>query len=245
MDAYVAQWVGKRPKQEDAYGVRHFSEGSLAVVCDGMGGHSLGDMASAAAVEAFIESFTALTEAPGAPSLTQRMRAALEAANTAVGRLYEGTDSCGGTTLLAAFVSHGVLRWVSVGDSALYLWRHDTLKRLNDDHSMRSVFERLISPGAFSRREALARGHMLRSAVMGGEIPLVDEHERPFPLLPGDRLILSTDGLESLVEESVMSVHLRSMLNRRGGSLAALLVDACRELGDEYADNVTVITMDV
>lgn len=245
MDAHVAQWIGKRPKQEDAYGVRHFPEGSLAVVCDGMGGHSLGDVASKTAVTVFTESFEEATLLPQPLSLTQRLHDALEKANAAVGRLFEGTDSCGGTTLLAVFASHGVLRWVSVGDSALYLWRRGALRRLNEDHSMRSVYERLVCPGFFSRREALARGHMLRSAVMGGEIPLVDVHERPFPLLPGDRLILSSDGLESLMEQEVLPFELRCILNDRSAALAARLVEACRVLEEEYADNVTVITLDV
>lgn len=242
MDAYAAQWIGARAKQEDAYGIRHFPGGSLAVVCDGMGGHTRGDEASATAVKAFMAAFEELSA--GQLALTECLREALRQANAAVGALFEGTDLYGGTTLLAVFAGRGVLRWISVGDSALYLWRQGTLRRLNEDHSMRAVYEKFVCPGGMTRLEAVAGGHVLRSAVTGEEIPMVDEHQRPLPLLPGDRLILSTDGLEMLVEQGYLSPEVRRILDQRGGSPAAALVQACVELHDEYADNVTVITMD-
>lgn len=243
MDAHAAQWIGSRPKQEDAYGVRHFPDGSLIVVCDGMGGHDRGELASATAVKAFIASF-AESVAVGRLSLTQCLHEALLQANAAVGKLYEGTNTYGGTTLLGVFAGRGVVRWVSVGDSAFYLWRQGTLRRLNDDHSMRTVYEKFVCPGGMTRREAMAGGHVLRSAVTGEEIPLIDERERPFPLLPGDRLILSSDGLEPLLEQGVLSTAVRRLLMNRSGSLAAELVQACVERCDAYADNVTVVTLD-
>lgn len=241
MDAHAAQWIGKRPRQEDAYGIRHFPEGSLAVVCDGMGGHDAGALASATAVKLFIEVFA---DAAAEPSVTARLQSALTGANAAVGRLYEGSNAYGGTTLLAVFAGHGVLRWISVGDSGLYLWRHGTLSRLNEDHSMRAVYEQFVGPGGMSRREALAGGHVLRSALTGEDIPMIDVHERPFPILPGDRLILCTDGIETLVEQGLLRAEVRRILMQRGGSLAASLVQACAEAHDEFADNVTVVTMD-
>lgn len=242
MDAHAAQWIGKRPRQEDAYGIRHFPEGSLAVVCDGMGGHDAGSLASSTAVKVFIEAFA--DAAAAEPSVTARLQAALTEANAAVGRLYEGSNAYGGTTLLAVFAGHGVLRWISVGDSGLYLWRQGTLRRLNEDHSMRAVYEQYVCPGGMSRREALAGGHVLRSAVTGEDIPMIDVHERPFPILPGDRLILCTDGIETLVGQGVLRADVRRLLMQRSGSLAASLVQACAEAHDEFADNVTVITMD-
>lgn len=244
MDAHAAQWIGRRPRQEDAYGVRHFPEGSLAVVCDGMGGHSLGAAAAKTAAEAYVESFADSAAAAEPLGLTERMMDALVAANAAVGQLYEGTNEYGGTTLLAVYASCGVLRWVSVGDSCLYLWRRESLRRLNEDHSMRAVYEKFVCPGGMTMKEAHAGGHVLRSAVTGEEIPMVDAHEKPFPLLPGDRIILSTDGLETLLEQGVLPAAVRRLFSKRGGSLAAELVEACRAAADADADNVTVITLD-
>lgn len=243
MDAHAAQWIGKRLKQEDAYGVRHFPDGSLVVICDGMGGHSRGDAAAKAAVESYISSFVDSHE--HSMPLSDSLRLSLQRANDAVGRLFAEGDCYGGTTLLAVFVGHGAARWVSVGDSALYLWRQGVLRRLNEDHSMRAVYEKFIYPGGMTRREAKAGGHVLRSAVTGEELELVDVHEHPFPLLPGDRLILCSDGLENLLDPDVLPMAVRRLLSHRGGSLAASLVEACAGLNDPTADNATVVTLDV
>lgn len=242
MDAYAAQWKGSRPKQEDAYAVRHFPDGSLLLVCDGMGGHSFGELASASAAESFVAQMEESADS-GEP-LMKRMEQALHAANAAVHRISEEQKAFGGTTLLACYVSRGLLRWVSVGDSPLYLWRRERLVRLNEDHSMRPVYAQYLTFDSLNRAK-WAGAHTLRSALMGDEIPMIDAPERPYPLLPGDRLIICSDGLDTLVGQDPMPPELRNLLNRRGGNLAALLVEADRHLHDEYADNVTVLTMDV
>ncbi|MGN0864555.1 MAG: PP2C family protein-serine/threonine phosphatase [Akkermansia sp.] len=236
----MAQWLGRREKQEDAYAARPVAGGMLAVVCDGMGGHCYGDCASRVAATAFADAFAAQESA-----LPERMQTALAAANAAVRSVYESQGAFGGTTLLAVFARRGVLHWISVGDSPLYLWRMGRLLRLNADHSMRAVFERYVCAGGMTLREAQRNGHMLRSALTGSRIPLVDAPRVGYPLLPGDRLILCTDGAEPLLAQGVLLPELRALLNEREGSLAAHLVEACRELNEEHADNVTVITLDV
>ena len=109
MDAYIAQWIGARPKQEDAYAVRHFPTGSLAVLCDGMGGHDAGAAASRLAADAFADTFAEETELP----LTTRLQEALDAANDAVGAYFRQHGGYGGTTLVAAYVGQGLLRWIN------------------------------------------------------------------------------------------------------------------------------------
>ena len=127
MIARAAQWIGARRKQEDAYVAKHYRDGVLAVVCDGMGRHHDGELASSLACEAYLRAFEKLDKLP----MAQRMRDALEKANEEVRLSFESRRVYGGTTLLAVFVGAGVVRWVSVGDTALYLWRHGRLIRLN------------------------------------------------------------------------------------------------------------------
>ncbi|MBO5684543.1 MAG: serine/threonine-protein phosphatase [Akkermansia sp.] len=240
MIAKAAQWIGMRRKQEDAYVVKFFPDGVLAVVCDGMGGHHDGAMASTLATEAFLRSFEKnKSAAPGA-----RLRTALEDANDAVRESFESRGVYGGTTLVAAFAGAGVLRWVSVGDSALYLWRGGRLIRLNQDHSYRDVFRAYIGAG-MTAQEALRRGHVLRSAVTGEPLDMVDAPAIPYPLLPNDRVLLATDGCEDLLAPELLTSVGRNILDNREGSLPVAIIEACQAMDDPYADNTTIVSIDI
>lgn len=239
MDAKVAQWLGCREQQEDVYMIRHFPQGTLAIVCDGMGGHDAGHLAARQAAEAFSDYFSAHAELP----VGQRLRPALDAANNAVKELFHGTRHYGGTTLLAVFAGAGVMRWISVGDSPLFLWRGMRLIRLNEDHSMRAVYHRQLG-AALAGNAIFQSGHMLRSAVTGEPLGLVDLPSMPYPLLPGDRIILASDGVESVLEPSLLTSELKLVLNNRSGNLAAAIVEACRLLQEPHADNATVVVLD-
>ena len=246
MNINIAQWIGKRGEQEDAYAYRHYPEGCLAVVCDGMGGHDCGSLAAATAAEAFIEAFDDVQ----GESLSARLRGALDRANLAVGDLFRKRGSFGGTTLLAVYCSGGVLWWVSVGDSPLLLWRHGRLLRLNADHSMRAIYAGNRGGKAYGvdyvDSVTAAFGHSLRSAVTGEHLTMVDAPPTPYPLLPGDRIILSSDGVDELLLQTPMPPTTHELLDKRGEgvNLSAEIVEACKQLNDPNADNVTVLSMD-
>ncbi|MBR6576700.1 MAG: protein phosphatase 2C domain-containing protein [Akkermansia sp.] len=240
MIAKAVQWIGMRARQEDAYTVRFYPDGVLALVCDGMGGHHDGALASTLAVETYQRSFEKHMGMP----LARRMYHALEVANETIRRSFERRSVYGGTTLLAAWVGAGVLRWVSVGDTALYLWRHGRLLRLNQDHSYRDMYRGYIGAG-MTPQEALRRGHVLRAAVTGEPLDLVDAPAIPYPLLPGDRIILTSDGSENILAPETLTQVGRNILNNRNGNLPVEIVEACKELNDPYADNTTIVSIDV
>lgn len=205
-----------------------------------MGGHQLGDVASRTAVQAFIDAF----EADTAGVVSARLRRCLEAANEAVAAAFSKAGAFGGTTLTAAFAGGGLLWWISVGDSPLYLWRQRRLARLNEDHSLRSVYMQYVQAGCLSFDEAKSRGHSLRSAVTGDALAMVDAPVTPYPLLPGDRILLTSDGTDDLLYTQVLSEDVKNVLDDRTGNLAAQIVTACEALQSPYADNVTVVAMD-
>lgn len=236
----ISQWHGKREHQEDAYRVRHYPGGTLAVVCDGMGGHMFGDVASATAAETFADTFE---QESGSP-VAERLQFALDAANDAVARVFAAAGAFGGTTLTAVFIGAGVLWWISVGDSPLYLWRHGRLMRLNEDHSMRAVYMQYVHSGSLTYEEAKHAGYSLRSALTGEPPALVDLPAVPYPLLPGDRIVLTTDGADDLLDTPFVSDALRRIFDEREGNLSSRIVAACEALNNPYADNVTVICMD-
>lgn len=240
VNAVIAQWIGKREHQEDSYLVRHYPAGTLAVLCDGMGGHQFGALASSTAAKEFVDAFEGDSDSP----VSQRLLNALEAANAAVRAAFSDVGAYGGTTLVAAYIGGGVLWWVSVGDSPLYLWRHHRLIRLNEDHSMRAVYMQYVQSGCLTFEEAVMRGHALRSAVTGEAISMIDSSVTPYPLLPGDRIILTSDGTDDLLYTSVLADDVKALLDERSGNLAVRITEACRLLENPYADNVTVVSMD-
>lgn len=242
MKASIAQWIGCRDKQEDSYRVKYFPDGLLVVVADGMGGHHNGELASAEAVRAFEASFAELTME--ARPVAERLMTALNVANEAVGRAFADRGNLGGTTLVAAFIGQGVIRWVSVGDSPLLLWRGGRLLRLNADHSLRAVLMEYVSAGTMSHSDAMRGGHQLRSALTGAGMALVDAPATPKPLLPGDRIIVATDGVDDLLLAPVLTDEVRGLLSDRDGNVSVRVVEACQALNDPGADNVTVVSVD-
>jgi serine/threonine protein phosphatase PrpC len=147
-----------------------------------------------------------------------------------------------GCAFLSATVEDEALSWISVGDCSLLLFRQGKLRRLNEDHSMRSVLRKMVAAGRVSARAASQdpRRSMLRSALRGGEIRLIDGSPVPLPLIPGDLVILASDGLETLKSRAIVRV-----LKRAAALDPALVVDrllsAVRAARTPHQDNVTII----
>ncbi len=243
MDVHAAQWIGKRQQQEDAYAIKHLPTGTLAIVCDGMGGHSLGAAAAQTAAEAFKKSF----DIAQGLSLPEVLNASLSYANSCVHRLFAqgAEDEIGGCTLLACFVTNSSLLWFCVGYSPLFVWRRGMLHRLNADHSLRSIYDDIKIAPSYSERSRHSQRNMLRSAVMGDEISLIDAPKAPYPLLPGDRVIISSDGTEDVLFHTFLTPRIVNLLNSREIPLASCIVNTCKQLNEPYADNATVLTLDL
>ena len=236
------QIAGTRRYQEDNFRILAFRERDgagcdlLLVVADGMGGHRGGARASEVAVTAFAGRFT--TAAGG---LKVRLRSALEAANAAVGAAAEDHGYAGmGCTLVACAVVGDDWRWISVGDSMLWLFGDDGLRRLNADHSMRPVLDDLVELGRMTREELAAdpSAHQLRSALTGEEMTLIDEGDPPRGLRAGDRIVLASDGLATLAPEDVA---LACAAGAPASDAVAALLRRVETAGRSSQDNATVV----
>jgi protein phosphatase len=223
-----AQHQGARPYQEDSWALRTLADDAvLAVLADGMGGHVGGAVASRLAVGG------ALTAMENGRSLADALDAANRAIAAAVAQNPE-LDSMG-ATLVAAVVKAADVRWISVGDSPLFLLSQGKLERLNADHSMVPQIEALVARGIITAEEAAQHPsrHTLREAVMGRPLSLIDEGRRA--LAPGDRLLVCSDG--------IMSLDPAQIVRKAVGPVAAL-IDAVLAVGAPRQDNVTVIKLE-
>ena len=239
----AAQWIGERERQEDsiAYGVdpngRH-----LFVLADGMGGHAGGDiasrLASSIALEAMLSPYDTIPEV---------LQDAIKKANTSIADHIKDHSECDGmgTTLVCAIVENGKLWWSSVGDSHLYLFRGDDVKKLNADHSMMPVLQKMVLEGEITSEQAASdpKRNALRSAVMGDEIPMTDQPQRPFDLRNGDTIVLCTDGVDSIENLSDFGKTISS--KNFADDKADVLLEAVKSVGRPRQDNTSIIVTQV
>jgi protein phosphatase len=233
---------GARSYQEDSADVREDADGLAAVLADGMGGHAGGALASRLACVFFLEAF-ALSSAG---EVKARLAEALEVANDAIGHEAakdRALTGMGCTLVGAAFGADG-LEWVSVGDSPLYLVRKGEIVRLNEDHSLAPEIDKLAAMGRIGWDAARAdpRRHVLRSALTGTEIDMVDRPQVPVALQPGDLVILASDGIHSISEADI-ALMVTSAATAQAAADA--LLAAVEAIGDRYQDNTTVVAVRV
>jgi protein phosphatase len=213
----------------------------MAVLADGMGGHAGGARAAHIVTGCFMNSCARL-----AGSAESRMLHALDEANQALARAMKRDESLlgMGSTMLAIMLDRDGLHWVSVGDSALYLYRDGSLRRLNEDHSLAPVLDRMALDGEMAMGEASShpKRAMLRSAVNGEDIALVDIRAEPMTLLPRDWLFLASDGLATLSNERIARIMERHC-RREAESMAGSLIDEVKRAGKPNQDNVTLIAI--
>jgi protein phosphatase len=228
-----------RSNNEDAVG--HVAPSSAAMVqsqgwffcmADGMGGHDKGEVAAQLAVSTAVEGFRHIPKGVMHVSLLPRL---VQAANAAV---YDaGQSQTPGARMGCTFVACA-LRFDSavishVGDSRCYLMRSGTLTQLTHDHTMANEQVRL---GILTSEDAgSGDGRHLLTRALGSEL-FVAADTITVNILPGDVLMLSTDGLHGYVSED----QIRYILNGEGklDGTAQALIDAANATGG--ADNASV-----
>jgi protein phosphatase len=215
----------------------------LAVLADGMGGHAGGAIASRMACESFIAAYMASEgETPS------RLVGSLDAANGAIAEKVRSNPALAGmgSTLIGVAFSDAGIEWVSVGDSPLMLFRRGELAVLNEDHSLAPELDRLAAAGKISLEAARRdpRRHMLRSAVTGDELDLVDVSRKPLKMAPGDYVLLASDGLQTLETEEIERIV--SAYGEDGPSaVVGALIRAVEAIRDPHQDNTTVVAVRV
>ena len=244
-DAGSALMKGKRDTQQDAL-ASDFREGSdfgFVVLSDGMGGHNAGEIASAIVVSEVFESIQRQSKTREISEGTVP-RILCEAADIANERLREHSaenpETTGmGATLVALILTKGMLFWVSIGDSPLFLFRDGKLSQLNEDHSLAPQIDYLVSAGVITESEG--RKHpdrnCLTSVLVGGAIPQIDCSVKPFLLRHGDLVIVASDGLQYLSERQIERV-LRANVGATSSVIADLLKAEIEILDHPHQDNI-------
>ncbi len=241
MSGRTVEWaaltdVGRaRERNEDSY----LAGGHVFAVADGLGGHNAGDVASRLAVEPL----AALDRAIDGSSRSRIADALADAVAAANGAVYRRAQDDAkvrgmGTTLTAVAIADGTAHLAHVGDSRCYLIRGDEITQLSSDHTL---VARMVAEGKLTPEEA--ETHPQRSILtraLGAE-PEVDIDTLELQLAEGDRLIICSDGLSSVVAESQIAATLRESKGLQ--EACKRLVDAANARGGP--DNITVVIVEV
>lgn len=203
------------------------------IVADGMGGHQLGEKASATAArivashvagKIYLPMISSDSDSMDRPPITETLISAVQKANAEVlAKIPEG-----GTTLTAVAVISDLAYVVHVGDSRVYLVTKDGVEQITRDHSL---VQRLIELHQLTAEEALdhPQRNVLYRALGQNENLEVDAITRRLP--PNSRLLLCSDGLWNQVSDKeigdVVMTHespqeacdkLVALANTRGGT---------------------------
>ena len=197
--------IGTRKSQQDSMCFDFGDSCTVCAVCDGMGGLSGGERASALAAQGMTRYLLEHAQAEDIP--TEMGRAALRL-NEEVKNLREPSNQKieAGTTLTTVFLRNGELFWCGIGDSHIYLYRDGKLEQLNIDHNFGVQLDQMALEGSITQDEALH--HPQRAALTSylgiQELTLISGNRTPLPLRKGDVLIQCTDGLYRCLSDDVM-----------------------------------------
>lgn len=181
------------------------TRGHVYVVCDGMGGHEAGQIASELAVKTFIDVYI---NHPAEDALVA-MVAAVVAANRFVldnARTFPKRRGMG-TTLTALVLLQEKAYAVNVGDSRIYRLRNGELLRLTMDHT---VIEEYVKAGMLTPEQAENHPHKhVLTRAIGGDAEVRPDVES-FDLKAGDTFLLCSDGVINHVSDETLGEILRA-----------------------------------
>ncbi|MCI0399837.1 MAG: SUMF1/EgtB/PvdO family nonheme iron enzyme [Gammaproteobacteria bacterium] len=237
---------GARDYQEDAFLITHLTDkdgGSscLVIVADGMGGHAAGNVASNMAVQAFNNHFSSHYPTEKIPKV---LKQSINKANNAITETVKETPALEGMgcTMVSALFENGKMWRISVGDSHLYLLRDRQLVKQNADHSYGGYLDRLAAEGKPVESGPVLSRNMLMSGLTGDEIPDIDCPNTPVELQAGDRIIICSDGLDTLSAGKIIRFSGKSPTPKE---CSQALLKAVDEADVPRQDNTTIVVIDV
>ncbi|MCC6490935.1 MAG: serine/threonine-protein phosphatase [Candidatus Hydrogenedentes bacterium] len=231
--------------REDTAGLQLFEEGALLCVADGLGGHIGGEIASKLAVSIAKD----MLKKPPPPAadpdedegLLPIIREAIRASNDNFHQTNRDLVTGGrpmGTTLLTVIITPKKVFIGNVGDSRCYHIRDGEILAKTEDHSW---VDEQVKMGMMTKAEAESdnRRHMVTRSI--GTHPEVDIDTYIWHVVPGDTLLLCTDGLVNMCKDAEIIEEFRK--NLAPAEIAGRLITMANDNGGK--DNITVIVADI
>ena len=226
---------GGRLKNEDRMGYCYTRESGLFVLADGMGGHPEGEVAAQLA----LQTIAALYQREARP-LVKDVKAFLTSSAMAAHQQImryagnKGMLDTPRTTVVAAIIQDNTATWIHCGDSRLYVVRDGALLIRTRDHSHAE------RPRVGGGPEPVNRNLLL--TCLGSPTPPLFDISAPLQLQRGDRIMLCSDGVWGVLDDSLITHVLSS--GKPVSDAAPDLAEMALRNGGIHSDNVTLIALE-
>lgn len=232
---YQVSRKGGRAINEDRVGYTYTREAVLLVLADGMGGHPEGEKAAEIAVQTFVQRFKTQAQ----PRLLDPVHFLEDTVLTASQAIVDYAkvqrmDDNPRTTLVAAVVQDGMLTVLHSGDSRLYWVRQGHLLQRTRDHTYHD------KPDLFKNLPADVHRSVLFTCLGSDTQPLYDVLG-PTALTQGDRLLLCSDGLWSVMHDNDVAAGLHGLPLQ---DAVTQLADEAVTQGGRHGDNVSILGLE-
>lgn len=211
----VLSVIGDRKEQQDRIGYSLKDSEGIAIICDGMGGHQGGQLASTLAVENFVEAYHSsnVNEDP-----QKFLLSVVGSLDKIIAQLKnsDGSKMQAGSTLSAVMIQQQKLYWVSVGDSRVYVCRNNEFVCTTKDHTYKMLLDAKRSAGIISNEtyaREIKRGNVLVSFLGIDGLPYVDSNSAPLSLLTDDIILIMSDGIYKILTDDEIFAVLRKSNN--------------------------------
>jgi len=237
IDACVAQHQGDRQEQQDRVSLIPHPKGggvALAVVADGMGGHTGGVLAAQQVIHTSrnnLDQYSARTESP-----RSMLESSLHEAHMLIKASRFMNEKDPHSTAVMLLLQPGKACWAHCGDSRLYRFRGDLPLFHTTDHS---YVEQLVAKGKITPEQALVHPNrnILITSLGGNETPKIDYGESE-DLQAGDSFLLCSDGLWGYFSDAELGGVMAAYSAREA---CELLINRARTRAHGEGDNVSVV----
>ena len=236
IDACVAQHQGDRKEQQDRVALLPHPKGggvALAVVADGMGGHTGGILAAQQVIHTArnsLEQFSARSECP-----REMLESSINEAHMLIKASRFINEKDPHSTAVMLLLQPGKVSWAHCGDSRLYRFRGDRPSFRTTDHS---YVEQLVAKGKISPEQALVHPNrnILVTSLGGGDAPRIDFGHAD-DVQAGDSFLLCSDGLWGYFGDAELGGVIAAYSAREASEL---LVSRARARAKGEGDNVSL-----
>lgn len=200
---------GRREEQQDSFCISDISnkadlktKGLMAVVADGMGGLESGASVSQLVSNIFLNKYRVCA----IPDCSAFLYDAVMESEREVEKYIAANHVDGGSTLVAVMIRDGLLSFISVGDSFIFMIRAGKLIKLNTEHTYGNLLRERAAKGEIDPEEAEInpKRASLTSYIGIGNLRLIDQSGTPIKLAEGDILFLCSDGVYNALGDNAL-----------------------------------------